>query len=64
MTVYSETAYSRAYYNNIIYLLFESFQYGYVYIDVAEAARACAVIDFTNVDRNVKLGKTNIKDFI
>lgn len=63
MVVYSQTPYSRAYYNNVIYLFFNSFQYGNVYIDVAETSRACAFINFTNVNQDIKINENAVKDF-
>jgi hypothetical protein len=63
VVVYSETPYSRAYYNNVIYLFFESFQHGYVYVDVAEKLRACSFINFTQINPEVTLG-SSAKDFV
>ena len=63
ITVYSENAYKRYYYNNMVYILFKEFKEGYIYIDVAEASRSCAFVNFTNIAKDMDQ-KAIIKDFI
>jgi hypothetical protein len=42
VVVYSESNYLRAYHNNVLYLLFTSFEKGYLYVDVAPRSERCA----------------------
>ena len=62
---YSESNYVRAYHNNVLYLLFTSFDKGYVYVDVASSTQKCAEIAFTNVPATLTIqNNATIKDFV
>jgi hypothetical protein len=64
VTVHSESPYRRAYKNNVLYVLFNNEQKGYVFIDIAEKSRACSRVSFKAAPKSIKESENVTSDFV
>jgi hypothetical protein len=63
-TIYSTSRYTRAYLNNVIYVMFTNEEKGFVYVNIQDRSRACAEISYYSVPEVLAVGESYVKDFV